>query len=452
VTDGSRILGLGDLGINGMGIPLGKLALYVAVGGFAPLGILPITLDVGTDNQKLLADPLYMGLKQERPDRATYTKFMDKFMASVAAKWPHCVIQFEDFQNAYCFDFLARYRNKYRCFNDDIQGTGVVAAAGVLSAMKLVETKTGKKWNEHKFVFHGFGSASAGVANQIVSCLMALHGCTFEEASKLFYMVDSKGLCTLGRSDKENLAGSYKLPFCRKADEDVPHGGSLEEVVNSVKPTCLIGLSGQGRVFTKELVSSMASFHEDPIIFALSNPTSKAECLFSEAMEWTKGKVIWAAGSPMDPVGDRKSPQGNNLYAFPGIGFGGWLAQISTFSDEIMTAATLALVDATSDEMRAKYELYPPLSNIRAVSNMVAAAVIECSKKLGITEAEDLPTDVNKTVDFISNARYAPEYVEWEVDEESAAVSLDKTRRKNEYQSSKIIGSPSSPNTPSTAP
>eukprot|EP00915_Cephaloidophora_sp_WS-2016_P006452 GHVH01008726.1.p1 GENE.GHVH01008726.1~~GHVH01008726.1.p1 ORF type:complete len:603 (+),score=91.88 GHVH01008726.1:910-2718(+) len=402
-TDGSRILGLGDLGINGMGIPIGKLALYVAAGGFHPTSILPITFDFGTGNLDNIKDPLYLGRRECRPSSEVFYNFTDRFMKIASELFPRCVIQFEDFENKHCFDLLERNRHRYRCFNDDIQGTGVVAAAGFLSALKYVETEDGIKPEDHRVVFYGFGSATAGVANQIVACLVEKTGFKSEDLRKMFYMVDSRGLCTTGRGD---VLPEYKLDFARQEDT-VPHGATLAETIEFVKPTALIGLSGQGATFTEPLVRRMAQLNTHPIVFALSNPTSKAECLFAEAMEWTDGKVVWAAGSPMPAVDGRVSPQGNNLYAFPGIGFGAWLSQASTITDEMMTAATNTISEATDPTKL--LELYPSLECVSAVADLVAAEVMRCAKKSGIALGV-VPDNKEDRIAHVKAHRYAPVY------------------------------------------
>jgi len=402
VTDGSRILGLGDLGVNGMGIPIGKLALYVAAGGFHPLNILPITIDMGT-NSKYLDDPYYLGKKTTRPSDAVFYAFTDLFMKVISELFPDCVIQFEDFENSHCFELLSRNRTKYRCFNDDIQGTGVVAAAGILSAMRYVEKEDNIKLDDHKFVFHGFGSATAGVINEIVSCLHLKSGRAKEELAKMFYCVDSRGLCTRSRGD---ILAEYKIPFAR-SENDLPHGGSLEETIKFVKPTALIGLSGQGRSFSKEIVQHMAEFNKHPIIFALSNPTSNAECMFHEAMEWTNGTVVYAAGSPMNPVGDRISPQGNNLYAFPGIGYGAWMAQAKSITDEMMNVATMAISNQV--EEKDLLNIYPPLDQVSEVSNIVAAEVMRVALENGLNECE-VPDTHEGRLQKVKAERYNPCY------------------------------------------
>merc|ERR1739838_296527 len=404
VTDGSRILGLGDLGINGMGIPVGKLALYVAVGGFHPMNILPITIDFGTDTEKYRKDDMYLGKAEKRVSSDTFFKFTDQFMEIMTERFPQCVIQFEDFENKHCFELLDRNKNKYRCFNDDIQGTGVVAAAGVVSALKYVEKEDSVKPTDHRIVFYGFGSATAGVANQIIACLHEKHKeISIADLRKMFYMVDSRGLCTTGRGD---VLPQYKLAFSR-TEKNIPHGASLAATIDYVKPTALIGLSGQGKTFTMELIHKMCKLNKHPIVFALSNPTSKAECTFKEAMEWSEGKVVWAAGSPMDGVNGRISPQGNNLYSFPGLGFGAWACQATTINDAMLTAATNAISEQTDQSKL--LELFPPLDQVGVVSDVVAAEVMRVAAETGVA-AYKVPGTHAERVKMIKNLRYVPTY------------------------------------------
>merc|ERR1739838_815082 len=424
VTDGSRILGLGDLGINGMGIPVGKLALYVAVGGFHPLNILPITIDFGTDTTQHREDPLYVGKHEKRPSSEVFYKFTDEFMSVVSQLFPTCVIQFEDFENKHCFELLARNIDKYRCFNDDIQGTGVVAAAGIISALKYVEKEDKIKPQDHKIVFYGFGSATAGVANQISSCLHEMTKLPLKTLRNMFYMVDSKGLCTTHR---EGAVPAYKKDFTR-TEASLPHGASLEKVVELIKPSVLIGLSGQGQTFTQKICRKMAENNKHPIIFALSNPTQKAECLFQDCYDWTNGSVVWAAGSPMDDVvtttwekkkkgpcktvmtekhHKRHSPQGNNLYAFPGIGFGAWACQAKKITPKMLTAATNAISDAVKE--KDLLELFPELKKVANVSDIVASEVMRVAKEEGLARCQ-VPATHELRMKLIKDLRYKPEY------------------------------------------
>lgn len=305
VTDGSRILGLGDLGVNGMGIPVGKLALYVGCAGIHPERTLPITLDFGTDNEEFLKDDLYMGARHKRIPEADQQEFLDEMMTALADRWRSIVIQFEDFKSP--FWSLERYRHTYTVFNDDIQGTGAVILGGLISAFK----RSSLPLSEQKLVFMGAGSAATGVAKQICG-LFVREGIPEDEAKKMFTLVDSRGMVTSDRGDK---LADHKIFFSR-GDNEGQQFKSLEEVVDYVKPTVLIGLCTIGGIFTENVVRKMAELNTEPIIFPLSNPSSKSECTYEQAMEWTDNRVIFASGSPFPSITvddvERHPGQGNN--------------------------------------------------------------------------------------------------------------------------------------------
>ncbi|CAI0425580.1 unnamed protein product [Linum tenue] len=351
VTDGERILGLGDLGCQGMGIPVGKLSLYTALGGIRPSAVsilqkfspsygrlelcLPITIDVGTNNEKLLNDEFYIGLKQRRATGQEYSELLHEFMSAVKQCYGEKVlIQFEDFANHNAFELLAKYRTSHLVFNDDIQGTASVVLAGVVSALKIL----GGSLADHKFLFLGAGEAGTGIAELIALEMSKRTNTPLEECRKRIYLVDSKGLIV--KSRLESLQ-HFKQPWAHE-HESVK---TLLEAVNTLKPTVLIGASGMGKTFTKEVIEAMSSFNEKPLIMALSNPTSQAECTAEEAYTWSKGKAIFASGSPFDPVeyeGKVFVPgQGNNAYIFPGFGLGVVMSGAIRVHDDMLLAACL---------------------------------------------------------------------------------------------------------------
>ncbi|MFS8005320.1 putative malate dehydrogenase (oxaloacetate-decarboxylating) (NADP(+)) [Helianthus anomalus] len=333
VTDGERILGLGDLGCQGMGIPVGKLSLYTALGGVRPSACLPITVDVGTNNQKLLDDEFYIGLKQNRARGEEYDELLEEFMKAVKINYGEKIlIQFEDFANHNAFSLLNRYRTTHLVFNDDIQGTASVVLSGLLSALKLL----GGTLSDHTFLFLGAGEAGTGIAELIALQISKKTGTSIEEARKKIWLVDSKGLVVSSR--KESLP-HFKLPW---AHEHEPISNLLE-AVKDIKPSVLIGTSGVGRQFTQEVIEAMSSINEKPLIMALSNPTSQAECTAEEAYTWSKGKAIFASGSPFNPVTYEDKVfvpgQANNAYIFPGFGLGLIMCGATRVHDDLLLAA-----------------------------------------------------------------------------------------------------------------
>jgi len=403
VTDGSRILGLGDLGINGMGIPIGKLSLYVAAAGFHPGKTLPITLAVGTNTQKYLDDPCYLGTKIKRVRDKEFYEFVDEFLKAVKDKWPNCLVQFEDFSNDVCFDLLEIHRNKILCFNDDIQGTGAVVLAGFLNAIKL----QGIELMKQKIVFHGAGSASTGVATYIAQ-LMKEYGAKDEEIYNCFYLVDSRGLVTDTRGDKLE---KHKESFSRKDFKKDQQLKTLFEVVKVVKPTTIIGLSGQGGAFSEELVKEMSKHVEKPIIFPLSNPTNKSECTATEAYTWTDGKCIFASGSPFDEVKYKDKiyipGQGNNMYIFPGLGMGSVISKSKKVTDGMILESAKTLASSVTKEELEVGRIYPDLARIRKISFDIIKSVCERSVKEGLSQVDPLPKDWSQ---IISDYIYYPDY------------------------------------------
>jgi malate dehydrogenase (oxaloacetate-decarboxylating)(NADP+) len=366
ITDGQRILGLGDLGANGMGIPIGKLSLYTVCGGIDPDQCMPVMFDVGTNNEKIRTDPLYLGYPHERIEGKKYDALMAEFVEAVQNKFPKAVIQFEDFKTENAFRLLNQYRDKVTCFNDDIQGTAAVALAGVLASGRI----TGKSLKDERIMFLGAGSAATGIADLMVKALQE-KGLSEEEARKHISLVDSKGLVTKGREKIED----NKKPF---ALDHAP--AALLDAIKDIKPTILIGATGVANTFTKEVIEAMSALNDRPVIFALSNPTSHAECTAQQAYEWSKGKAIFASGSPFDAVeynGQTFKPgQGNNAYIFPGLGLGVVLSESTKVTDNMFLAAANALAAQVSDEDLKNGTLYPPLSKIRDVSAKIATAVI----------------------------------------------------------------------------
>lgn len=400
VTDGERILGLGDLGANGMGIPVGKLALYTACAGVHPRQCLPVTLDVGTENQELLSNPLYIGLRQRRLRDEAYDELVDEFMDAASELFPGVLIQFEDFANRNAFRLLERYRDRYCTFNDDIQGTGGVALAGLYSALRI----TGGRLADQTVLFLGAGEAATGIAGLVVAAMEA-EGLATEEARRRCWLVDSRGLVVQGRA---GLA-EHKLPYAHP-HEPLP---DFLSAVEALRPTIIVGVSGQAGGFSRPVLEAMARINDRPIVFALSNPTSKAECTAEQAYTWTEGRAIFASGSPFGPVtlGDRTyvSGQGNNAYIFPGVGLGVIACGARLVTDEMFFAAARALADEVSEQDLEKGLVYPPLAEIRQVSAAIARAVVEVAYERGLA-TEPRPDDI---LAFIEGQMYVPRYTSY---------------------------------------
>ena len=388
VTDGERILGLGDLGANGMGIPVGKLSLYTACAGIHPKLCLPVMLDVGTNNETLLNDPYYVGLRQKRLAGTAYEEFVDEFVTAARAVFPGVLIQFEDFANHSAFRLLHKYRDKIPVFNDDIQGTAAVALAGVFSALRV----TGGKLTDQKVLFLGAGEAATGIADLVVSAMMA-QGASEADARLRIWLVDSHGLVVKSRSD----LSQHKLGY---AHEHTPIGDFLT-AIRTLKPTAIIGVAAVGGTFTPEVLRTMAQLNNRPIIFALSNPTSKSECSAEEAYRHTEGRALFACGSPYDPVeldGKTFVPrQGNNSYIFPGVGLGAIVSGTRLVTDEMFMAAAHTLAHLVSEADIAQGSLYPALPRIREASAHIAAAVAEVAYKRGLADGQ-APKDLLASV------------------------------------------------------
>ncbi|XP_059143485.1 NADP-dependent malic enzyme-like [Physella acuta] len=411
VTDGERILGLGDLGAYGMGIPVGKLSLYTALGGIHPSKCLPILLDVGTNNKKLHEDPLYIGRAQPRVKGPEYDEFIDEFMKAVAKRYGYnCLIQFEDFGNHNAFRFLEKYRNKYCTFNDDIQGTAAVAAAGVFASLRI----TGKQLTDNKFVFLGAGEASIGIAN-LLALAMTEKGISIEEARSKIWLIDSKGLITSTRAGgpisgpKKDFVKDYK-PMTK-----------LEDIVEDLKPTVLIGAAASPGAFNENVLRLMSKYNKRPVIFALSNPTSMSECTAEQAYTVTEGRAVFASGSPFPKFtlnGQTFYPgQGNNSYIFPGVALGVVTCGVRHISDMIFLRAAQKLADLVTDENLAEGRLYPPLSLIQDVSLKIATGLAEYVYANNMASAYPEPADKEAYIrSFLYDTDYEcfePETWDW---------------------------------------
>ncbi|XP_071956093.1 NADP-dependent malic enzyme-like isoform X2 [Antedon mediterranea] len=412
VTDGERILGLGDLGSFGMGIPVGKLALYTAIAGVPPSQCLPIVLDVGTNNQSLLKDDFYIGLKKPRDRSDNYDEFIDEFMQAVVSTYGQdCLIQFEDFGNHNAFRFLEKYRNKYCTFNDDIQGTASVAVAGIMASLRITQTEL----KDNKFVFQGAGEASLGIASLLVMAMVE-QGVSLEEARSKMWLVDSRGLVC-----KDRASGGInheKAAFAHQHE----HIKNLADVINKIKPTAIIGAAAVAGAFTEDIIKSMASFNKRPIIFALSNPTSKAECTAEQAYKLTNGKCVFASGSPFPSYtlqdGSMLHPgQGNNSYIFPGVALSVILFKIHHVSDKIFLVAAKALADLVTKDNLKEGRVYPPLKDVREVSVKIAVRVAEhayATKAASLyPEPEDKETFVRSNMYSYEYESFEPQFYDW---------------------------------------
>ncbi len=397
VSDGERILGLGDLGANGMGIPVGKLSLYSACAGIHPKLCLPVMLDVGTNNESFLSDPYYVGLRQKRLTGAAYDELVDEFINAARQVFPGVLIQFEDFANHSAFHLLHKYRDKIATFNDDIQGTAAVALAGLFSALRV----TGGKLKEQTLLFLGAGEAATGIADLVASAMMA-EGAAEAEARARIWLVDSRGLVV---KDRAGL-NAQKL---RYAHSHAPVGDFLS-AVKALKPTAIIGVAAVGGTFTPDVLRTMAEINKQPIIFALSNPTSQAECSAEEAYRHTGGRALFACGSPYDPVtidGKTFVPrQGNNSYIFPGVGLGAIASATRLVTDEMFMAAAHTLAEMVSETDLKQGSLYPALPRIREVSARIATAVAAVAYQRGLATGPT-PNDLRA---LVQSQMYDPRY------------------------------------------
>jgi malate dehydrogenase (oxaloacetate-decarboxylating)(NADP+) len=400
VSDGERILGLGDLGANGMGIPVGKLALYTACAGVPPNACLPVLLDVGTNNSELLDDPLYIGLHQPRLRGEAYDALVEEFVVAANKLFPGVVIQFEDFATHNAFRLLQKYRDRIPTFNDDIQGTAAVVVAGILSALRI----TGGALGDQVLLFQGAGEAATGIADLAVEA-MVTQGADAARARERCWLFDSHGLVVKQRS---GLAEHKR----RYAHDHAP-ADTLLDAVKTLRPTAIIGVAAVGGAFTEDIVRAMAALNKRPMIFALSNPTSKSECTAAQAYRWSGGRALFACGSPFDPItidGLSFVPrQGNNSYIFPGVGLGVIVSQASRVTDEMFMAAATTLAEQVTQEDLRQGSLYPPLKNIREVSAHIAVAVAEVAHRRGFART-------SKPSDLLAQVRsqmYEPRYASY---------------------------------------
>lgn len=394
VTDGQRILGLGDLGANGMGIPIGKLALYTACAGIDPETCLPVTLDVGTNNEELRKDVLYLGYPRKRLEGKAYFDLVEEFVMAVQSRYPDALIQFEDFLTPNAYALLNRYRERVLCFNDDIQGTAAVALAGVYSSTRI----TGVPFKDLRIMFLGAGSAATGIADLMTNAFVD-EGLGRDDARRQLWFVDLQGLVVKGRKDLLE----HNLPYAH-----AHQALGFVEAIDAIKPHVLIGATGAPGTFTQQVVERMSRQNDRPVIFALSNPTSKAECTAEQAYSWSGGRAIFASGSPFAPVtyeGKTLRPgQGNNAYVFPGIGLGAIACRARILPDELFLTAARTLARLVTPKDLAAGALYPPLRDIRKISLGIATAVATKAWEMKLARARR-PTDVRQ---YIKSMMYEP--------------------------------------------
>ena len=408
VTDGERILGLGDLGVGGMGIPVGKLALYTLCAGVPPARTLPIILDLGTDNQELLRDPLYIGWRHERVRGQDYDDFIEAFVQAVIDTFPNVLLQWEDFSKNNATRLLERYRDRLCTFNDDIQGTGAVTLAGFLAAMDVI----GSKIRKQQIVMLGAGSSATGISDQIVSAMMS-EGLTQQEARSAIWLVDSHGLVQTGRGGLESFKQKYAQDLARVSGWQVaePDRITLLDVIKHVKPSILVGASAQPGAFTEEIVREMAKHVARPVIFPLSNPTSKSEAVPADLINWTGGRALVATGSPFPPVEFENHRitigQCNNAFVFPGVGLGVIASGARRVTNEMFVAAARALAEFSPALQDPTASLYPALEGVRNMSRLVALAVAGEALRLGLTDAAS-PEELERRIDAkVWKPRYA---------------------------------------------
>jgi len=394
VTDGQRILGLGDLGANGMGIPIGKLSLYTACAGIPPHQCLPVMMDIGTNNEEIRNDILYLGYPKKRLEGEAYLEMIEEFVMAIQDKYPNALIQFEDFLTPNAYALMNKYKERVLCFNDDIQGTAAVALAGVYASTRITKSK----FSDLKIMFLGAGSAATGIADLMVSAFED-EGLTNEEARSKLWFVDINGLVVKERNDLME----YNLPYAHEHKQM-----DFIAAIDSINPNILIGATGAAGTFTQEVVERMTAINERPVIFALSNPTSKAECTAEQAYQWSDGKVVFSSGSPFDKVvlkGKEYYPgQGNNAYVFPGIGLGTIMSNATSIPDELFLVASRTLANLVSEQNIQDGALYPRLTEIRNISSNIANAVAEKVYELGISKSKK-PANLKQV---IADSMYDP--------------------------------------------
>lgn len=411
VTDGERILGLGDQGAGGLGIPIGKLSLYTSCGGIEPSKTLPIILDVGTNNKERLDDPEYIGWRHERISGKDYDEFVDQFVQSIKKHMPHVLLQFEDFAQQHAYPLLERYKDQLCTFNDDIQGTAAVAVAAIVAATRV----SGTQLKDQRIALLGAGSAGCGISEQLVHAMMN-QGLAEAEARSRFYLVDRNGLLHDGMTDLLPFQTGFTQPQQTLKNWKLQNTGqiSLQDVINNAQPTILLGVSGQPKQFTEPMIRAMAQYCQRPIIFPLSNPTSRVEATPDDLLNWTNGKALIATGSPFDPVSinDQKIniAQCNNSYIFPGVGLGVVAGHAKRVTDNMMMAAAIALSELAPAVKTGVGRLLPELSTIREVSRHIAKAVIMQGIKEGHIDSIS-ETEVDKAIE---NTMWDPQYEPFE--------------------------------------
>jgi len=398
VTDGQRILGLGDLGANGMGIPIGKLALYTACGGIHPSHCLPVMLDVGTGNTELRQDPMYLGYPHERRTGDSYLALVDEFVEAVNDKYPGVLIQFEDFLTPNAYGLLNRYREERLCFNDDIQGTAAVALAGIYAGARAANLP----FKDMRIMFLGAGSAATGIGDLMAKALEG-EGLTRQEAVERLWFVDINGLIVKSRDDLQ----PHNLPFAHDHEQM-----GFSSAIDAIKPHALIGATGAPGTFTETIVQKMAAHNQRPIIFALSNPTTRAECTAEQAYQWSEGRALFSSGSPFDPVifqGSLYRPrQGNNAYIFPGIGLGAVVAKLTRLPESLFLLAARVLADFVSQKDLDEGALYPVLTDLRAVSKAIALTVGKRGIEIGLSKLSE--DEAARFEVLLDEAIYEPRY------------------------------------------